>query len=88
MWLRVAAMASRQRRLTKTPSPRCKIRTPQHTRKSAASADVPILNRSFDARVTSWTSSCGETTLLKLSRDQILRKSAPNSLTRGEGRSL
>ena len=82
----VAAMASRWRRLTKTPSPRCcKIRTPRHTRKSAASADVPILKRSFDALVTSWTSSWGETTLLKLSRDQILRNKAPNSRTRGVG---
>ena len=65
-----------------------KTRTPHFTRKSAASADVPILKRSLEARVTSWTSSWGETTLLKLSRDQILRSNAPNSLTRGEGRSL
>ena len=77
---------------TSTPPARhrrdMKTRTPRHTRKSAASADVPILNRSFDALVTSWTSSWGDTTDLKLSRDQILRKSAPNSLTRGDGRSL
>ena len=56
-----------------------------NTRKSAASADVPILKRSFDALVTSWTSSWGDTTLLKLSRDQILRNKAPNSRTRGVG---
>ena len=56
-----------------------------NTRKSAASADVPILNRSFDALVTSWTSSWGDTTLLKLSRDQIFLNKAPNSRTRGVG---
>ena len=56
-----------------------------NTRKSAASADVPILKRSFEALVTSWTSSCGDTTDLKLSRDQILRNKAPNSRTRGVG---
>ena len=56
-----------------------------NTRKSAASAEVPILNRSFDALVTSWTSSWGETTLLKLSRDQIFLNNAPNSRTRGVG---
>ena len=56
-----------------------------NTRKSAASADVPILKRNFEALVTSWTSSWGDTTLLKLSRDQILRNKAPNSRTRGVG---
>ena len=56
-----------------------------NTRKSAASADVPILKRSFDALVTSWTSSCGDTTLLKLSRDHIFLNKAPNSRTRGVG---
>ena len=56
-----------------------------NTRKSAASAEVPILNRNFDALVTSWTSSCGETTLLKLSRDHIFLNKAPNSRTRGVG---
>ena len=56
-----------------------------NTRKSAASADVPILNRNLDALVTSWTSSWGDTTDLKLSRDQILRNNAPNSRTRGVG---
>ena len=56
-----------------------------NTRKSAASADVPILKRNFEALVTSWTSSWGDTTLLKLSRDHILRNNAPNSRTRGVG---
>ena len=87
--LSLSSMACGGVERTSTPPARhrrdMKTRTPHHTKKSAASADVPILKRNLEALVTSWTSSWGETTDLKLSRDQIFRNKAPNSRTRGVG---
>ena len=54
-----------------------KTRAAPH-RSLSASADVPILKRSLEARVTSWTSS-GRNHRLKIVPRQILRSNARNS---------